>query len=271
MANIAKMKRDRMLAFLEQLKAEHSDDESIRAFNEIENHIREKKYGLIWEDHTEAVDEMLDENIPVFCEDPDRRLCKDPSLPFNFIIEGDNLQALYLLEKTHRGKVDCIYIDPPYNTGARDWKYNNDYVDGNDLYRHSKWLSMMKNRLQLAKHLLNPADSILIVTIDEKEYLRLGCLLEELFPTAKIQMVSSVINSKGVARDEFFRVNEYLFFVRLGVCTASVLPLPDEWLGNKRLLLYLSTQEKSGCPSYCTSERSIEWQRSLLCEPESRS
>lgn len=232
MANIAKMKRDRMLAFLEQLKAEHSDDESIRAFNEIENHIREKKYGLIWEDHTEAVDEMLDENIPVFCEDPDRRLCKDPSLPFNFIIEGDNLQALYLLEKTHRGKVDCIYIDPPYNTGARDWKYNNDYVDGNDLYRHSKWLSMMKNRLQLAKHLLNPADSILIVTIDEKEYLRLGCLLEELFPTAKIQMVSSVINSKGVARDEFFRVNEYLFFVRLGVCTASVLPLPDEWLGN---------------------------------------
>ena len=145
MANIAKMKRDRMLAFLEQLKAEHSDDESIRAFNEIENHIREKKYGLIWEDHTEAVDEMLDENIPVFCEDPTRRLCKDPSLPFNFIIEGDNLQALYLLEKTHRGKIDCIYIDPPYNNRAKDWKYNNDYVELTDSFRHSKLHSVAAN------------------------------------------------------------------------------------------------------------------------------
>ena len=111
MANIAKMKRDRMLAFLEEMKAAHSDDASIRALNEIENHIREKKYGLVWEDHTEAVDEMLDENIPVFCEDAGRRLCKDPTKPWNFIIEGDNLQALYLLDKTHRGKVDCIYIE----------------------------------------------------------------------------------------------------------------------------------------------------------------
>lgn len=223
MANIAKMKRDRMLAFLEQLKAEHSDDESIRAFNEIENHIREKKYGLIWEDHTEAVDEMLDENIPVFCEDPDRRLCKDPSLPFNFIIEGDNLQALYLLEKTHRGKVDCIYIDPPYNSGAKDWKYNNDYVDGNDAYRHSKWLSMMRVRLQIAKHLLNPSDSVLICTIDEKEFLRLGCLLEELFPDARIQMVSSVINPAGAGRQaDFARTDEYIFFVQLG--SSTILP-----------------------------------------------
>lgn len=232
MANLSKIKRDNMIAFLEELKKTHSDDASIRAFNEIENHLREKKYGLVWEEHSEEVDELLAENIPILTADPDRRLCKDKTLPWNFIIEGDNLQALYLLEKTHRGKVDCIYIDPPYNTGAKDWKYNNNYVDGNDVYRHSKWLSMMKNRLMLAKQLLNPEDSVLIVTIDEKEYLRLGCLLEELFPTAKIQMVSSVINSKGVARDEFFRVNEYLFIVRLGSCSASVLPLPDEWLGN---------------------------------------
>lgn len=232
MANLSKIKRDEMIAFLDELKKTHSDDASIRAFNMIENHLREKKYGLVWEEHSEEVDELLAENIPVLTADPERRLCTDENLPWNFIIQGDNLQALYLLEKTHRGKVDCIYIDPPYNTGARDWKYNNDYVDGNDEYRHSKWLSMMKNRLLLAKHLLNPDSSVLIVTIDEKEYLRLGCLLEELFPTAKIQMVSSVINSKGVARDEFFRVNEYLFVVRIGDCCASVLPLPDEWLGN---------------------------------------
>lgn len=177
MANISKIKRDRMISFLDELKKTHSDDASIGAFNEIENFLNEKKFGLVWEEHTEQVDEMLESNIPVLCEDLERRLCKDESLPWNFIIEGDNLQALYLLEKTHKGKVDCIYIDPPYNTGAKDWKYNNDYVDGNDVYRHSKWLSMMNVRLQTAKKLLNPENSVLICTIDEKEYTRLGCLL----------------------------------------------------------------------------------------------
>lgn len=150
MANLSKLKRDKMIAFLDELKQKHTDDESICAFNEIENHLLEKKYGLVWEEHSEEVDDLLKENIPILTADPERRLCKDPSLPWNFIIEGDNLQALYLLEKTHKGKVDCIYIDPPYNTGAHDWKYNNDYVDNTDDYRHSKWLSMMKNRLTLA-------------------------------------------------------------------------------------------------------------------------
>lgn len=230
--NLSKIKREKMISFLEELKKMNNDDNSIRALNEIENQLREKKFGLVFEEHVEEVDKLLEENIPVFTEDKTKKICKDNKLPFNFIIEGDNLQALYLLEKTHRGKVDCIYIDPPYNTGAHDWKYNNDYVDGNDEYRHSKWLSMMKRRLVLAENLLNKNDSVLICTIDEKEYLRLGCLLEELFPTAKIQMVSSVINSKGVARDEFFRVNEYIFFVRFGKSCASALPLSDEWLGN---------------------------------------
>jgi adenine-specific DNA-methyltransferase len=223
MANLSKIKRDNMIAFLEELKKTHSDDASIRAFNEIENYLREKKYGLVWEEHSEEVDELLAENIPVLTADPERRLCKDENLPWNFIIEGDNLQALYLLEKTHKGKVDCIYIDPPYNTGAKDWKYNNDYVDGNDVYRHSKWLSMMKNRLQIAKNLLNPFDSVLIVTIDEKEYLHLGCLLEEMFPTARIQMISSVINPSGSARKNIFsRAEEYIYYVFIG--DAKVYP-----------------------------------------------
>lgn len=232
MPNISKIKRQRMLAFLEELKKTHSDDASIRAFNEIENHIREKKFGLVFEEHTEEVDEMLKNNIPVLCEDKERRICKDDRLPWNFIIEGDNLQALYLLEKTHKGKVDCIYIDPPYNTGAKDWKYNNDYVDGNDAYRHSKWLSMMESRLKLAKTLLDPKDSVLICTIDEKEYLHLGCLLEETFPEAKIQMVSSCIMPGGVSRgNEFARSDEYLYFVKLGSATPVPLQLSDEWLG----------------------------------------
>lgn len=148
--------------------------------------------------------------IDSVCNAPDSDL-------WHILIEADNYHALQLLEYIYAEKVDCIYIDPPYNTGAKDWKYNNDYVDSNDAYRHSKWLSMMQKRLKLAKKLLNPKDSVLIVTIDEKEYLHLGCLLEQLFPNANIQMVSSVINRHGSMRfSEFTRVNEYIFYVRIG-------------------------------------------------------
>lgn len=144
------------------------------------------------------------------CNAPDSDL-------WHTLIEADNYHALQLLEYLYAGKVDCIYIDPPYNTGAKDWKYNNDYVDGADAYRHSKWLSFMEKRLKLAKKLLNPENAVLIVTIDEKEYLHLGCLLEELFPEANIQMVSDVIHPSGVARtNQFSRVEEYIFFVALG-------------------------------------------------------
>ena len=141
----------------------------------------------------------------------------DPAQPHHILIEADNYHALQLLAYAYTGKVDCIYIDPPYNSGARDWKYNNDYVDSNDSCRHSKWLAMMQRRLRLAKQLLNPDDSMLIVTIDEKEYLRLGLLLEQVFPECKIQMTTIVINPKGTARyNEFSRVEEYAFFVFVG-------------------------------------------------------
>ena len=150
------------------------------------------------------------------------------------LIEADNYHALQLLEYLYAGKVDCIYIDPPYNGRQKDWKYNNDYVDPGDQYQHSKWLSMMKKRLYLAKKLLNPKDSVLIVTIDEKEYLHLGCLLEDMFSEAKIQMVSSVINSAGVNRGEFSRSNEFIYFVKFGNATPQSLPLSDEWRGNTK-------------------------------------
>lgn len=128
---------------------------------------------------------------------------------------------------------DYVFIDPPYNTGAKDWKYNNDYVDGSDAYRHSKWLSFMQRRLKLAKKLLNPKDSVLIVTIDEKEYLHLGCLLEEMFPEAIMQMISSVISFKGSARkQQFTRLDEYIFILVFGEATIQRLPLSDEWRMN---------------------------------------
>lgn len=151
--------------------------------------------------------------------------------PFHTVINGENFHVLEQLTFTHEQSVDAIYIDPPYNTGARDWKYNNDYVEGDDLYRHSKWLAFMERRLKLAKRLLKPDDSVLVVTIDEKEYLRLGLLLEQTFPEARIQMVSTLINPAAVARAGYFgRSDEYCFFVMLGGAGARPIPLQPEWV-----------------------------------------
>ena len=159
--------------------------------------------------------------------------------PVHTVINGENFHVLKALTYTHRGKVDACYIDPPYNTGARDWKYNNDYVEGDDLYRHSKWLAFMERRLLAAKELLNPENSVLIVTIDEKEYLRLGLLLEQTFPQAQagderggtvMTMVSSSISAAGITRRRRFgRSTEYVYFVQLGASAVQPVPLSDEW------------------------------------------
>ena len=142
--------------------------------------------------------------------------------PFHTVINGENYHALKALTYTHRGKLDVIYIDPPYNTGAKDWKYNNDYVEGDDLYRHSKWLAMIERRLLLATELLNPTESVLIVTIDEKEYLRLGLLLEQTFPEAVIEMVTTIVNPRGRHRPgRFARTEEYIFILMLGKATVG--------------------------------------------------
>jgi len=154
--------------------------------------------------------------------------------PSHTVINGENYHVLKALTYTHRGKVDAIYIDPPYNTGAKDWKYNNDYVESDDLYRHSKWLAMMERRLLIARELLNPDDSVLIATIDEKEYLRLGLLLEQVFPEARIQMVSDQINPANVARKGGFgRSDEYIYFVMLGASAPKRVVLGDDWVSTK--------------------------------------
>ncbi|MCY7290251.1 MAG: site-specific DNA-methyltransferase [Cryobacterium sp.] len=145
------------------------------------------------------------------------------SKPSHVVINAENFHALETLIYTHEDKVDAIYIDPPYNSGARTWKYNNDYVDAVDQYRHSKWLSFMEKRLNLAKRLLNPQRSVLIVTIDENEVHRLALLLNQIFPTNRTQTVTSVINPKGASLGgDFARVDEYIFFVYIG--DAAVQP-----------------------------------------------
>ena len=193
-------------------------------------------------DKSETAEFAVDELVTVAefgeaiypCLKPIDSVCNAPDSDlWHTLIEADNYHALQLLEYLYAGKVDCIYIDPPYNTGARDWKYNNDYVDNSDQYRHSKWLSMMQKRLKIAKKLLNPKDSVLIVTIDEKEYLHLGCLLEEMFPETRMQMVSSVISQKTSVRKQMFsRSNEFIYFLEFGDSTVLELPLGDEWRPN---------------------------------------
>ena len=122
MENLSKKRRDEMIAFLELLKKQHSDDDSLIAINRIEKELTSKKYGLVWEEHQEEVDKKMETHIPVFSEIPEYELIEDEyNTSFNFLLEGDNLHSLKLLEKTHKGKVDVIYIDPPYNTGNKDF------------------------------------------------------------------------------------------------------------------------------------------------------
>lgn len=201
----------------EKATCEHRIDHQIEKF-QLDDLVAVAQFGEPIYPYLKPIDSV--------CNVPDSEL-------WHTLIEADNYHALQLLEYLYAEKVDCIYIDPPYNTGARDWKYNNDYVDNSDQYRHSKWLSFMEKRLKIAKKLLNPKDSVLIVTIDEKEYLHLGCLLEELFPDARMQMVSALTNSRGVARDSgFARVDEYIYILQFGNSSVCRLPLSDEWRVN---------------------------------------
>ena len=139
MSNLSQAKRQRMLEFLNKLKEEHKDDDSVLiALGEIESELTAKKYGLVWEQHEEAVDVMMRDNIPVFTEDADKEITGIAGGVYNFILEGDNLHSLRLLEKTHNGRIDLIYIDPPYNTGSRDFIYDDAFVDKTDTFSHSK-------------------------------------------------------------------------------------------------------------------------------------
>jgi adenine-specific DNA-methyltransferase len=170
------------------------------------------KYGLVWEDNQENVVEQCDNELPVLHEDPLREIKSKDGLPQNILIEGDNYHALYALNFTHKKKIDVIYIDPPYNTGAKDWKYNNDYVDINDRWRHSKWICMMNHRLRLAKHLLKK-NGVLIVTIDDNESCSLGLLLERIFPCKERATIVIKYNPAGTARNGFSRNHEYAYFL----------------------------------------------------------
>ena len=141
----------------------------------------QKKYGLVWEEKPEEVEERLRTQLPVLEEVKERALLSnDPSAPNHILIEGDNLEALVALTYTHEGKVDVIYIDPPYNTGNKDFSYNDSFVDAEDGYRHSKWLSFMSKRLKIAKQLLSDR-GVIFISIDDNEQAQLKLLCDEVF------------------------------------------------------------------------------------------
>lgn len=140
-----------------------------------------KKYGLVWEDRPEDVEERLRDELPVLREVKDKAILSDePDVPNHILIEGDNLEALTALSYTHEGKIDVIYIDPPYNTGNKDFVYNDSFVDTEDSYRHSKWLSFMSKRLKIAKKLLSDK-GVIFISIDDNEQANLKLLCDEIF------------------------------------------------------------------------------------------
>lgn len=179
MTNLSELSRRRMLNFLESMK-DKADEDDLKAINEVENFISAKRYGLLWEEHEEFVDVQIAQKVPVFTEDKTKKIINDSEKPVHFLLEGDNLHSLYLLEKTHKGKIDLIIIDPPYNRGKDDFRYNDAIVDSEDEFRHSKWLSFMNKRLSQAKKLLSET-GIIAINIDEHEVASLIMLMEDIF------------------------------------------------------------------------------------------
>lgn len=201
--------RDKALKYVSRLLDKASKDpkgnqKDINELLEVQKLINQKKYGLVWEEHAEKVDKEMETKIPVFIEDKNKRIDNGESKKINFILEGDNLHSLYLLEKTHNHKIDVIYIDPPYNTENEGFTYNDKKVDKNDGYRHSKWISFMQRRLVVAKKLLS-RDGIIFISIDDNEYQNLKLLMDEIFGEEKFvtnfiwRRKTGASDAKGIA------------------------------------------------------------------------
>lgn len=218
--NISKKKRDDLLDKIKQIRAfiaaapqDENTGDLLSYLSELEKDVNGKKYGLVFEEHREEIDEVLDTHTPVLTEDAD--LFIDHGGQMNFLLEGDNLAALKLLEKTHRGKIDLIYIDPPYNTGNQDFIYDDCYVDTEDGFRHSKWISFMIKRLSIARSLLTEK-GVVFIQISDIELAQLRLLCDTVFGEGNFLNIISV-NMKNIAgasgggEDKRFKKNcEYI-------------------------------------------------------------
>lgn len=206
-----------------------SNEEKTALLELIRGH---KKYGLVWEEKSEDIEERLREDLPVLVERNDDTvhpiISDNPDAPNHLIIEGDNLAALTELSYTHAGKVDVIYIDPPYNTGHKDFAYNDSYVDAEDEYRHSKWLYFMAKRLKIAKSLLKDT-GVIFISIDDNEQAQLKMLCMEIFGSRNfLQQIIVESNPRGSQSSRYFaNTHEYLFVF-------SKIPNPDISFGHQK-------------------------------------
>lgn len=179
--NLSREKREKIIKNIQIMREKLQEDtELVTTLNEIESQLKRKKYGLVWENHEEKIDKEIKNKIPVFEEDKTLEIKKDKSKSTNFIIEGDNLHSLYLLEKTHKNKIDLIIIDPPYNRGLNDFVYDDNYIDKTDSFKHSKWISFMNKRLIIAKKLLKD-NGVIFINIDDNEFAQLKLLCDDIF------------------------------------------------------------------------------------------
>ena len=244
MPNLSQLKRERMLAFLQKIKDEHRDDDDMLiALGEIESELTSKKYGLVWEQHEEAVDVMMRDNIPVFTEVPEWEIAAALGQGYNFILEGDNLHSLRLLEKTHKGRIDVIYIDPPYNTGGKDFTYDDQYVDGNDAYRHSKWISFMAVRLRSMRELLSKT-GVIFISIGEQEVASLKMLCDEIFGEDNGITIFSRQMKSGGAKGKFYTPNiDYILAYAKNI---SELPNFRAIMTQKQIDVFYSKTETEG-------------------------
>lgn len=209
-------------ALIEKINSiEGLTDEERTALTEL---LREhKKYGLVWEDKPEDVEERLRDNLPILHEVPDKAILSDsPDAPNHILIEGDNLEALTALTYTHSGRIDVIYIDPPYNTGNKDFIYNDRYIDKDDAYRHSTWLSFMEKRLKIAKQLLSDR-GVIFISIDDNEQAQLKLLCDEVFGENNFiaQCVRKRRDSQANLSRNISPIHEYVFIYSM--CKGDVL------------------------------------------------
>lgn len=197
MPNLSQIKRQRMMDFLACIKEERKDDDAMLiALGEIENELNAQKYGLVWEEHEEAVDVKMRTHIPVFKEDTEKEITTAAGEAYNFLLEGDNLHSFRLLEKTHLGKIDVIYIDPPYNRGKDDFVYDDNYVGTEDTFKHSKWLSFMEKRLRITYSFLLEG-GLMFVSIDDNEQASLKILIDDVFSEENFVIAMPRITKKS--------------------------------------------------------------------------
>lgn len=225
--NLSQQKREKLLNNIKIMREKLKENpELVKSLADIESELKRKKYGLVWEEHVERVDEEIKTKIPVFVEKKELEIKTDENKAINFLIEGDNLHSLYLLEKTHKEKIDVIYIDPPYNTGNKDFVYDDDFVDTEDGFKHSKWISFMERRLSIANNLLKK-EGIICISIDDKEQSQLKLLCDEIFGEDNfIACLARRTKSSGKTTNKISSNHDYVLIYEKTKNESKIIGLP---------------------------------------------